>query len=685
TAVINAINIIQWALYYPGVLDVDELGFSDAEKSQLAGSLAAYRAGDLLAARENVSTTASAAAQTYAAALDLAVGQLAAVQALPASPQADALREVIAAVKNQPSTFNLQPSTASQWLAKSYWLQSQSKLAEALAAARDAAAKSPNFGFAHTRVAELEFSFGHTAAALAALDKALQFSPRNAQAIALKGFLLAAQNKIDSGRRRGDESQTKKQSEPPHVVSYKDLDSALACFDTAIALDPALGNAWLGRGLCHIKRGDSAGGVADLQVAATLEPNRSVLRSYLAKAFANSGDSARAAKELALAQKFDPNDPTAWLYSALLAQQENKINDAVRDLEKSQELNDNRKVFRSRLLLDQDRAVRSANLAGVYRDAGMTDLSVREASRAVSADYGNFSAHQFLAGSYDALRDPKQINLRYETPWLSELLLANLLAPVGAGNLSAHVSQQEYSKLFERDRLGVSSVTEYRSRGSWDEQGSVFGTSGNTSFAVDVEHHSDPGTRPNNDVRQFNLTVKLKQQLTPEDSVFVQAQFYDAESGDVQEYYNQASASPTLRVTEKQRPNLYVGWHHEWNPGSHTLLLLSRLDDTLTFTDPNAKINFYRYGTFSRLPVSFAAQNFAVTNSRDFAAYTAELQQIQTWREHTFIAGARYQHGDVDMRAQVDNPFNYPTLVSAQDISTRLQRASGYIYDQWQI
>ena len=661
TAVINAINIIQWALYYPGVLDPDELDLSASEQNTLAASLAAYRSGDLLAALAEYPeglTLPSAGGKIYHAALALAVGQLAHAQALPPSPQADALREVIAAVKNQPSTFNLQPSTASQWLAKSYWLQSQSKLAEALAAAREAAGKSPNFGFAHARGAELEFSFGHTAAALGALDKALQLSPRNAQAVALKGFLLAAQNKIPA---------------------------ALAQFDTAVTLDPALGNAWLGRGLCKIKHSDSAGGVADLQVAATLEPNRSVLRSYLAKAFANTGDATRAAKELALAQKLDPNDPTAWLYSALLTQQENKINDAVADLEKSQDLNDNRKVFRSRLLLDQDRAVRSANLAGIYRDAGMTDLSVREAARAVSADYGNFSAHQFLAGSCDALRDPKQINLRYETPWLSDLLLANLLAPVGAGNLSAHVSQQEYSELFERDRLGVSSVTEYRSRGAWDEQGSVFGTSGNSSFAVDVEHHSDPGTRPNNDVRQFNLSVKLKQQLTAEDSVFFQAQYYDAESGDVQEYYSAASASPTLRIKEKQRPNLYVGWHHEWNPGSHTLLLLSRLDDTLTFTDPNAKINFYRYGTFSRLPVSFTAQNFAVTNSRDFTVYTAELQQIQTWREHTFVAGARYQHGDVDMTAQVDNPFNYPTLVSAQDISTRLQRASVYAYDQWQI
>ena len=45
-------------------------------------------------------------------------------------------------------------------------------------------------------------------------------------------------------------------------------------------------------------------------------------------------------------------------------------------MEKSQELNDNRSVYRSQLLLDQDRAVRSANLANIYRDAGMFDRMI---------------------------------------------------------------------------------------------------------------------------------------------------------------------------------------------------------------------------------------------------------------------------------------------------------------------
>jgi hypothetical protein len=153
-------------------------------------------------------------------------------------------------------------------------------------------------------------------------------------------------------------------------------------------------------------------------------------------------------------------------------------------------------------LLDQDRAVRSANLANIYRDAGMIDVSVREAVRAVNYDYANYSAHLFLANSYDQLRDPKQINIRYETPWLTEYLVANLLAPVGAGTLSQTVSQQEYSKLFERDRFGVSSSTEYFSNGRWVENGAQYGTFGNSSYALEGAYGSDNGQRPNNDFEQ---------------------------------------------------------------------------------------------------------------------------------------------------------------------------------------
>ena len=51
------------------------------------------------------------------------------------------------------------------------------------------------------------------------------------------------------------------------------------------------------------------------------------------------------------------------------------VNEAIRDLEKSADLNDNRSVFRSRLLLDDDRSVRSADMAALYDDVGVPDAA----------------------------------------------------------------------------------------------------------------------------------------------------------------------------------------------------------------------------------------------------------------------------------------------------------------------
>ena len=104
----------------------------------------------------------------------------------------------------------------------------------------------------------MEFSFGHTDAALAALKESLELSPRNAQALALKGFVVSAQNKIAEAR---------------------------GYFERAIAADGSLANGWLGRGLVRIKAADVNDGRQDLETAAALEPNRAFLRSYLGKAW----------------------------------------------------------------------------------------------------------------------------------------------------------------------------------------------------------------------------------------------------------------------------------------------------------------------------------------------------------------------------------------------------------------
>ena len=685
TAGFIANNLLQWCFYYPAVLDLRDLPLTTEERNAFSESLAAYRDGDLLAALRLYPANrapGSAAERIYHAALLLAVGQVQQTEVelarLPAAEPterlprlANALRTLIAAVKRAPngSILNAQPSTnyqfATELLAASYYEQSRGvrevSLQLALQLAERAAAGSPEFGFAWERVAELEFSFGHTDRALEALNKSLARAPRNAQAVALNGFLFAAQNKISQAHER---------------------------FDRAIGMDAALANAWLGRGLCRIRRGDANGGREDLLIAAALEPQRAQLRSYLGKAFANAGDSKRARHELDLAKGLDESDPTAWLYSALLNEQDNRINESIRDLEKSQELNENRRVYRSQLLLDQDRAVRSQNLARAYQDAGMTDVAFREASRAVNADYGNYSAHYFLANSYNALRDPRLVNLRYETAENAEYLLANLMAPVGAGVLSPAVSQQEYSKLFERDRLGVTSQTEYLDRGAWLERGAQFGTFGNTSYSVEGVYHRDPGERPNNDLEQSQVAFLLKQQFTPQDSAFVQISHFNATAGDVAQRYDPQSADLAFRSHETQDALVNVGYHHEWSPGVHTLVLAGYLPDQLRFTTAN----FPTFLVTSAEPLAYPVD---MTQSYHGAAkiYFAEAQQIlQHNPQHLSIFGTRFQWGKVDANNQQMNPSDWQAYfpeegmsASDQNLTLDIRRWSVYGYHHWEI
>jgi tetratricopeptide (TPR) repeat protein len=612
---------------------------------------------------------ASDGEKVYRAALLLAAGQVAAAETLLDGIQSHpslirALRKLILTVKGQATNRTERPASATEYLVEAYYLQSIGELEGALEAARAVTRISPSFGFGWARVAELEFGFARMDAAARAVDVALELSPRNAQALALKGFFLAAK---ESNR------------------------AALRYFNRAIAIDGGLGNAWLGRGLVQIHLGHGHEGRADLQVAATLEPQRALLRSYLGKAFSHTADNTRALKELNLAKRLDPNDPTAWLYSALILQKQNRINEAITDLEKSKDLNNNRRLWRSNLLLDQDRAVRAANLASIYRDAGMTEVSVWEASRAVNYDYGNFSAHLFLANSYDALRDPKQINLRYETPWLSELLTANLLAPAGAGNLSQNISQQEYSRLFESDHLGISSSTEYYSSGDWVQRGSQYGYFGKTSYAFDGFYRSENGQRPNNDLEQRSISVKLKHELTPRDSLFFRYWNYDAESGDLTQYYDQTNANRTLRVDEEQDVNLLAGYHRQWAPGSHSLLLVGWFKDQVEARDTDPSLVWLRtdgggsvVGVEDPRVSSLGFTAYAFTNRTEFDALSAEFQQIWQTPDHVTILGLRGQLGWAESFNGLQEQ-TVPTVLALDRFETEMDRLTAYGYHQWQV
>jgi outer membrane receptor protein involved in Fe transport len=327
----------------------------------------------------------------------------------------------------------------------------------------------------------------------------------------------------------------------------------------------------------------------------------------------------------------------------------------------------------------------------------MFDRSVQEAARAVNDDYGNYSAHLFLANSYDALRDPKLINLRYETPWFSELLVADLLMPVNGGNLSQNISQQEYSKLFASDGLGFFSRTEYSSRGNWQQNASQYGVFGNSSYSLDAFYLGENGYRPNNDLEQINLSARFKQQITDKDSVFLQIGYFNSDSGDVAQYYYQTNADHTFRAKERQEPNLLAGYHREWSPGNHTLFLFSWFDDTLITWSGQANPLAHTYYVFTDpLGNPLGTNDFvsALNNTRlnynsKLEAYSGELQQIFEKGPHTLILGGRYQAGWSETSTHLLRPAIPPPPIGTpidvnQNLDSELDRLSVYGYEQWQ-
>lgn len=687
TAVVEVFRAVQWCLYYPGILDLDELPLSPTEHERLLPSLNFYRSGDLLRAVSAFSVEplpTSDAEKVYAAALLLAVGQSG-----PATAQlntlnrrastnaiahrlADALRQVITTVTEQTTTnlsianasSGLAPQLATELLAKSYADQSNLRLDDALLSARLATRKSPEFAFAWARVAELEFGQGNIRRAMTALDRSLALAPNNAQAIALKGFLLAARNEIRA---------------------------ALPYFDRSIELDGGLGNGWLGRGLCKIRLGDAEAGRLDLHVAATTEPRRALLRSYLGKAFSNEGDHRHADSELQLAKEIDAGDPTPWLYSALLLQQQNRINEGIRDLEHSRVLNDNRALYRSRLLLDQDRAVSGANLANLYRDAGMTELSAREAGRAVNLDYANHSAHRFLADSFNALRDPSGFSQRYDSAWFTEYLLANLLAPVGAGGLSQTVSEQEYSKLFEREHFGFASATTYGSHGAWGQKAVHYGTWGNSSYAAEYSYLNDDGWYRNNDLQSHTGLIEFKHQVSRSDRFYFHANYFSREFGDQTEHYRRSEVNPGIRNNERIEPSTLAGLDHEWNAGHHTLLLLGRVGSELSIRNPEQTQLFFDRGLGG--PIREVLDHRSTNQyERTTESFSAEIQHIGTSGDHKWVLGGRIVSGEIDLdSSQSNGAVNFDgsllssSYTSSQNTSHNFDGQSLYIYDFWTV
>src|SRR5262249_46722178 len=146
--------------------------------------------------------------------------------------------------------------------------------------------------------------------------------------------------------------------------------------------------------------------------------------------------------------------------------------DAFNELRHAITLNDNRAVYRSRLLLDRDLATKNVSLAEVYRQLGFESWGAYEALNSLETDVANASPHLFLAETYGNLPARTQAQG-------SELLQYFLFSPV---NRNSFNNFAEYTGLLEQPRRQLSGIVE---TGTQDHVfGDVVSRTGNEHLAT---------------------------------------------------------------------------------------------------------------------------------------------------------------------------------------------------------
>jgi tetratricopeptide (TPR) repeat protein len=513
----------------------------------------------------------------------------------PDNPIALALQSVIdvaadrkvEAMDHAQLAIDADPNSAAAALAMSFASQAGFDIARATRMAEKAARLDPDSAEALARVAELRLAGGDTVGAQEAADRAVRRDPSSVRALTVLGFVQLAQ--LKSAR-------------------------ALETFQKAVLADPGFPLARLGLGIARIRRGDLNSGREEMQTAVILDPDNSLFRSYLSKAYFEEFREDAASKELAAAKELDPSDPTPYLYDALIKQTYNRPVEALHDVRRSIERNDNRAVYRSRLLLDEDLAVRSANLASIYSDLGFSDLGMVTARRSADADQSNYSSHLFLAENYRNLPG-------FAPAFLSEVLQARIYQPVNVNAVRPDIvnesaSFQEYTALIDRPRIrGFAGITfgetetdlsevvsnpVFRdflevSGGSNTSGGEVTLTANRDWFAGAVSYRTveNDGFRVNTDVAQDNLRAFFVFAPTYRDQIQVNFINGTRETGDLPLRQNPFQVS--LERFDTDLTNLGVGYHRIISPASdlaisavysdteQTLFRLNPVDFSTTF------------------------------------------------------------------------------------------------------
>ena len=535
---------VQWALYYPPIIKAAAVSASSqvlsAEKLLYKGDLSG--AWKLLQNRPEAGQ--SAAFYNFRASVALYMGQVQSAaedikQALSLdsnSADALALQTLAHIVKGELDAAQTriqqalqQPPQASVYLAQSYLQQARFELKTALASARQAVKLQPDNALAWARRAELALTLGKLKEANLAAEQARLLEPELSRAQTIAGFVLLKKLKFNGAK---------------------------AAFDRAARLAPSDPLPQLGLGLIAIRKNRLEKGRAKLELATALDPANSLLRSYLGKAYFDERRNPLAVSQFELAQNLDPRDPTPWFYQAILKQTENRPAAALQDLQQSIELNDNRAVYRSRLLLDADEAARNASQAKIYQELGFNVLAQQKAAQSLSTSPVEHGAHKLLAESY--INNP-----RFDTARSSEILQAQLLQPLTATPIRSTLAERdlliiegtgpsdigfnEFNTLFNSETDHVQFAGVGGSNGTGAGELLVSGMHGPVAYAGGHYIYETDGFRINNDIEYDISTAYAQIQLRHNLNIQLEARHREEKRGDVAQRFLENTFSESER------------------------------------------------------------------------------------------------------------------------------------------
>lgn len=628
-------DVVQWALYYPRILDT-----SSSNSSRLintaANKLSIGRVNEASKILDKVHKSS------------------------PLQPELLALKAIIALVNNDKAKAMVLASQAydnnkqniSAMLAMSYVQQAHFNIRAAL----QPLIQPGNNALIHARLSEVYLMLGELDKALDSANHAVKLNPDLAKIQTVLGFAYLSQVNV-------------KQAE--------------LSFNKAIELDQADPLSHLGLGLVQIRQGQLEQGRREIEYAASLDPNNALIRSYLGKAYYEEKRNKVATDQFDMAKELDINDPTAWFYSAIQKQSTNRPVEALQDLQHSIELNDNRAVYRSRLLLDEDQAARSSGLARIYNDLGFDQLAQQQAFNSINNDFTNYSAHRFLAESY-ANRS------RHEIGRVSELLQSQLMAPINIIPVAPHLSEtqlgiqpnagpsgasfNQYDPLFARNqsRLQVSALV--GNNKTYGDELTYSQLLDNTSLSLGQYHYETEGFRANNDYRQDILSAFVQTNLTSNQSLQFEIKNNETENGDLRLRFDPADFSSNRRETLDETSYRF-GYHIKINSYSSLLASVIQSDSLLT-----------RNYTGEQSGPIVTDEN----RKEDSKSETFELQYVSKKKNYDYIVGAGnydYVNDGMGTVTNIYTPLPPPVLppitliVPIGDIDRSL--TNGYFYSRW--